>query len=250
MTHVYDDHFFDWIERHTRTSARALLPRVKEALDVRSVIDVGCGRGLWLSVWNELGVMDIIGLDGEYVDQLKLAIPIRDFIVTDLCLDWPVERRFDLAQSLEVAEHLPPTAAQSIVNQLCRFADVVLFSAARPGQGGEMHINEQEPEYWAALFANNGFAMFDWLRPALARNHQIEPHYRYNSFLYANKAGQRRLSEAALATYVPRGARTAPVKNLLFLLRLSVVRHLSVEQVNRLHRVYYRVGFFMRNLRR
>jgi hypothetical protein len=135
------------------------------------------------------------------------------------------------------------------VNQLCRLADVVLFSAARPGQGGEMHVNEQEPEYWAELFAMKGFAMFDWLRPALARNRQIEPWYRYNSFLYASEVGQKRLSDAALATYVPEGTRTTPVDDPVWRLSLSVLRHLSVEQVARLSRARYRVATLARKLR-
>jgi SAM-dependent methyltransferase len=249
-SHAYDDHFFDWVDSGARMSARALLPRVKEALDVQSVVDVGCGRGTWLSVWTELGVRDVVGLDGDYVDRSKLAIPAHAFKVTDLSHDWSVERRFDLAQSLEVAEHLPQNAARSIVNQLCSLADVVLFSAARPGQGGEMHVNEQEPEYWAELFAMNGFAMFDWLRPALARNRQIEPWYRYNSFLYASEAGQKRLSDAALTTHVPEGTRTSPVGDPIWRLRLYVLRHLSVEQVARLSRARYRVATLARRLRR
>ena len=214
-----------------------------------SVVDVGCGRGTWLSIWMELGVADVVGLDGDYVDRGKLAIPAEAFRVADLSREWAVGRRFDLAQSLEVAEHLPESAAQSMVRQLCGLADVVLFSAARPGQGGEMHVNEQEPEYWAALFAENGFAMFDWLRPALAKDRQVEPWYRYNSFLYANEAGQRCLSAAALATRVPPGTKTAPVNDPLWRLRLSVLRHLSVEQVARLSRARYRVVTLARRLR-
>src|SRR5262245_21633572 len=102
----YDDRYFDWVDSGARISARTLLPRVQAALDVQSVVDVGCGRGTWLAVWTELGVTDVVGLDGEYVDRSKLAIPAHAFAVTDLSHDWSVERRFDLAQSLEVAEHL------------------------------------------------------------------------------------------------------------------------------------------------
>jgi hypothetical protein len=197
----------------------------------------------------ELGVTDVVGVDGGYVDREKLAIPAGAFRVADLSREWAIGRRFDLAQSLEVAEHLPESAARPAVEQLCGLSDVVLFSAARPGQGGEMHVNEQEPEYWAALFGQNGFAMFDWLRPALARDRRVEPWYRYNSFLYANEAGQERLSAAALSTRVPPGTRTAPVEDPLWRLRLSVLQHLSVGQVARLSRARYRVATLARKLR-
>ena len=248
--HAYDDHFFDWVDSGARVSARALLPRVREAVDVASVVDVGCGRGTWLAVWSELGVTDIAGVDGPYVDRGKLAIPAEAFTTADLAGEWAIGRRFDLAQSLEVAEHLPESAARPLVGRLCGLADVVLFSAARPGQGGEMHVNEQEPEYWAELFAGHGFEMFDWLRPALARDRRIEPWYRYNSFLYANAAGRKRLSAAALATRVPLGARTAPVDDPLWRLRLCVLRHLSTDQVTRLSRAHYRATTLARTLRR
>jgi len=33
----------------------------------------------------------------------------------------------------------------------------VVFSAARPGQGGSDHVNEQPPEYWITRFEQNGF---------------------------------------------------------------------------------------------
>jgi SAM-dependent methyltransferase len=247
---LYDDRFFDWVDSGARTSARELLPRVQEALQVRSVVDIGCGRGTWLSVWREFGVSEILGVDGAYVDQAQLAIPTDAFKVADLSGEWSVEGRFDLAQSLEVFEHLPASAARPGIKQLCRLADVILFSAARPGQGGEFHVNEQEPEYWLKLFADEGFAMFDWLRPALAANKKIEPFYRYNAFLFANSAGRERLSAPAVASEVPRGHRTAPIDDPMWRLRLSLLRHLSVEQVTRLSRARYRLMTLSRKLLR
>jgi hypothetical protein len=51
-------------------------------------------------------------------------------------------KRFDLAISLEVAEHLPEGSAGALVSTLIEAAPVVVFSAAIKGQSGTNHINE------------------------------------------------------------------------------------------------------------
>jgi len=40
---------------------------------------------------------------------------------------------------------------------LTNHADRIVMSAARPGQGGEGHFNEQLPEYWIEKFIARGF---------------------------------------------------------------------------------------------
>src|SRR5271165_1063667 len=93
-------------------SAREVLKIVKDAhLNPKSVVDVGCGIGTWLKVWSELGAEDILGVDGDYVRQDQLLIPPDRFKAMDLSNPLALKRKFDLVQSLEVAEHLPPAAA-------------------------------------------------------------------------------------------------------------------------------------------
>jgi hypothetical protein len=57
----------------------------------------------------------------------------------------------------EVAEHLPANVASQLVSHLVSLSDVILFTAATPGQGGRHHLNEQPHSYWVALFAQLGF---------------------------------------------------------------------------------------------
>lgn len=92
-----------------------MVPLVLQLLPVRSVVDVGCGDGSWLSVFRKLGVTDILGVDGEYVDQDILQIPQDCFQALDLTKPFRLQRAFDLAISLEVAEHLPPDCAPAFV---------------------------------------------------------------------------------------------------------------------------------------
>lgn len=172
----YDAKFYSEL-RPAQESAREVLPIVFEVLKPASVVDIGCGTGHWLAAARELGVGDILGVDGPWVDKRQLAIPVEDFMVHDLATALKLERHFDLALSLEVAEHLPPSAAKTFVQNLCQAADVVVFSAAIPGQGGRRHLNEQWPAYWADLFQKFGFACYDYLRPRIWNNPGVAWYY-------------------------------------------------------------------------
>lgn len=202
MSHVYTDEFFDYIDTGARKSAQSLISLVQPWLPVQSVIDFGCGRGVWLDEWRKAGVKDICGLDGEYIELEKLAIPRDAFRPVDLTRHQELDRQFDLAHSFEVGEHLPKSAAEVLVKGLTTHADIVLFSAAVKGQGGEFHINEQPLRYWQELFSRFGYSAFDCVRPALADDRSVEPWYRYNIVLYANDVGQKKLPANVLSTRV------------------------------------------------
>jgi SAM-dependent methyltransferase len=167
-------------------SAREILPLVLDIVKPGSVIDIGCGTGNWLAIAHELGVRDILGVDGSWV-KAQLAIPSAKFIEHDLSTPLKLERRYDLALSLEVAEHLPAPAARIFVQSLCDAADVVLFSAAIPGQGGRRHLNEQWPAYWTELFADLRYHCYDFLRPKIWNNARVTWHYAQNSLIFGRR---------------------------------------------------------------
>ncbi|MCY4262184.1 MAG: hypothetical protein OXC97_02545 [Candidatus Dadabacteria bacterium] len=150
---------------------------------VRSVIDVGCGLGTWLASLIELEnrQIDILGIDGPWIDPDLLVIPEDSFLAADLSLEIPrIERRYDLAISLEVAEHLLPEKSKEFISFLVGLSDFVLFSAAIPFQGGTNHFNEQWQSYWADLFEQEGYVPVDFIRPALWKDEKISFHYRQN----------------------------------------------------------------------
>ena len=126
----------------------------------------------------------MIGVDGEWVEASKLMIPASRFVAHDLRLPLWLDRRFDLALCLEVAEHLPESAAGTLVGSLVKLADAVLFSAAVPGQGGVAHINEQWPAYWIRLFEEHGFRPADVIRSRVWENAEVEWWYAQNALLY------------------------------------------------------------------
>jgi SAM-dependent methyltransferase len=125
-TRSYTPELFDIREEGSIRSAQAILPHVNGLLHPASVVDVGCGRGCWLYVWQQLGIENVVGLDGADVEPEMLRIPLEKFVVCDLEAPPDLGRRFDLAMSVEVAEHLPPEGAESFVNFLTNPFDLVM----------------------------------------------------------------------------------------------------------------------------
>ena len=109
------------------------------------------------------------------------------------------EERFDLAITLEVAEHLPPERAAGFVEELCTLAPIVLFSAAIPDQGGTHHLNEQWPEYWVAEFSRLNYRPIDAIRPRIWTDPEIYWWYRQNCLLFVSTAGAEGQSDAESA---------------------------------------------------
>jgi SAM-dependent methyltransferase len=184
-TSTYSAAFYENQSLGSRRSADIVLPIVKSIVAPASVVDVGCGVGTWLASWRALGVADVLGLDGNWVDGAMLQIPAACFRPHDLTRPIRLERRFDLAMSLEVAEHLDERHADDFIASLVGLAPVVLFSAAIPGQGGRHHVNEQWPDYWCARFARYGYQPVDCVRRRVWTA-PIDYCYAQNTLLYAS----------------------------------------------------------------
>jgi glycosyltransferase involved in cell wall biosynthesis len=170
--------------RYTATVARAILERWFE---FHSVIDFGCGTGNWLNCFSINTDRTILGLEMETFAPYEIEIDPGLILHLDLGLYVNLQRRFDLALCVEVAEHVDPLHAPNVVENCVRHSDVVLFSAAIPGQGGLHHVNEQLPGYWAALFEKHDYAVVDRLRPQIWDDPQIPIWYRQNLLLYVRR---------------------------------------------------------------
>ncbi|GAC1431653.1 MAG: hypothetical protein NVSMB62_28660 [Acidobacteriaceae bacterium] len=184
---VYDSAFFAGLKDGSYRSARVVVPHVLSLYQPKSVVDFGCGVGTWLRVFGELGLTDVLGVDGDYVTDEMLEIPQRQFLRADLSNPIDLKRTFDLVISLEVGEHLEEERAEGYVQTLTRHGRVVLFSAAVPHQGGENHVNEQWPTYWSALFERQGFCCVDCLRPVFWKDERVDWWYRQNLLLFVEK---------------------------------------------------------------
>src|ERR1700722_16775191 len=103
---MYD---FDWHKSHgdkTSSSAAAVVGILSKSFQISSVLDIGCGDGRWLSAFKDNGARVARGVDGPWTDQSRLLIDQSDFTVHNLEKPLSMDCHFDLAMSLEVAEHV------------------------------------------------------------------------------------------------------------------------------------------------
>ena len=193
MKVTYTDTFYKEMENTNLASARAVVPLVMDLVHPHSIVDVGCGRGLWLKAFAEAGVTSIFGVDGVWVKPEDLVIPQGSFESRDFESAFTVGRTADLVVSLEVAEHIEEKVADAFVQALVAVAPVVLFSAAIPFQGGTSHVNEQWPAYWAAKFKAHGYVPVDAVRRHVWERDDVSFFYAQNILIF--------VKESELATY-------------------------------------------------
>jgi SAM-dependent methyltransferase len=153
------EYFARTVEGPAVESAGPIAESIMGGLAPGSVADVGCGTGALLEALRERGC-DVFGFEYskvalDYCRQRNLAVARFDLEKDELHSG----RTFDVAVSMEVAEHLPGSSAERYVDMLTSLAPTVVFTAAPPGQGGNDHVNEQPPEYWIAKFARRGFVL-------------------------------------------------------------------------------------------
>jgi len=234
---IYTSAFYARTER-SAAAAAAIVGIVRELVPVTSVLDAGCARGTWLSAWRRAGCEDAIGIDGNHVDRTRLLVPPQSFVETDLSQPFALGRRFDLLQCLEVAEHLPSARNRGLVDDLTAHSDVVLFSAAPPGQGGAGHINEQPYDVWRALFATNGYSAFDCIRPEISNRRDIPYWYRYNLLLYVRTGPNM----PALSGQLEVGTSVPDVSSPLFKLRKAFFQRMPAPLLDRLAEINAHFG--------
>jgi SAM-dependent methyltransferase len=186
----YSSRFYKSFHEEVAASASVIVPIALELTRARRVVDVGCGDGTWLSVFERHGASELLGLDGEYVNRAAFRVDRSHFRPMDLsqARPDPALGHFDLAVSLEVAEHLAPERAPDFVRFLTSLAPVVMFSAAIPMQDGTGHRNERWPDYWATLFETCGYAVADAIRPRIWQSAPVAAWYRQNILIYVDRS--------------------------------------------------------------
>ena len=186
-TSIYGWNFYEANQYGSFISAIEVFKYFIPKYNPSSIVDFGCGTGTWLAAAKQINRdIDVVGVDGDYVDRNMLMINKKEFLPRDLTRELDLKRKFDLAMSLEVAEHLDEKYADVFVDTLCRHSDIILFSAAHLGQGGDGHINEQPIEYWINKFEKRDYVWND-IREIFKNNDDIEPWYKDNISLFIKR---------------------------------------------------------------
>lgn len=126
------------------------------------VLDIGCGAGYIIeaihSMHPSIGVKAVEGVSG-CIGVMHADIR-KSLTILDVSKPFYLGNKYDLVICLEVGEHLAPEASDTLINNIFNHVHptrYVYFSAATPGQGGHMHLNEQPHSYWISKFNARGF---------------------------------------------------------------------------------------------
>lgn len=149
ISHDYDKKFFEMHEQW-KDEYELVALSILENLEFETVVDLGCGNGFILSYLEQNG-KDVDGIDGS-ANATFPGVEVID-ISKPICIG-----KYDLVICSEVAEHIEEKYADTLIDNICNASNgLIFFSAATPGHGGHLHINEQEHEYWINKFQKRGF---------------------------------------------------------------------------------------------
>ena len=149
----YDD--YTWDNDQWRSFFMSVADRLVGSLDPRTVLDVGCARGLLVQAFA------VQGIDSRGVDISEHAIDsahpdVRERLSVASATE-PIEGRYDLVTCIEVLEHMSAQDAQKAIDNMTAVTDRILFSSS-PGDHDEpTHINTHPTDQWVAWFAERGF---------------------------------------------------------------------------------------------
>ena len=149
----YDN--YTWDNEQWRSFFLVIADRIVGITNPRTILDVGCARGLLVQALAQRGV-DAHGIDISEHAIASAHEDVRDRLRVASATE-PLEGRVDLITCIEVLEHMSPVDAQRAIDSMTAATDVVLFSSS-PGDHDEpTHVNTRPTAQWAAWFAERGF---------------------------------------------------------------------------------------------
>lgn len=201
QTVAYSSEYFE--DGIFNTDYQTLASVIVELYHPKKLVEFGCGPGHLSRELAKLGV-EVTAVDGysqPNFDGLAVEFYTLDLNNAAAISNYFVGKQFDLAISLEVAEHLQPESSSNLVEWLTKVAPIVIFSAAVLGQGGHGHINLQSREYWHSKFTQCDFVIADRVREKLRLFTSVAPWYRHNviDYVYAQHT-----QAPALGDVIPR----------------------------------------------
>lgn len=133
---------FDHIADEEAAPAARLVKWISSALPAGTVLDIGCGPGIYVDALRTFGI-SARGID---VDARVYG---KEHLRYQSLFDLEPEDVADTVICLEVAEHIEQSQADQVVQKVVgAVKKTLIWTAAQPGQGGIGHINCQPKSYW------------------------------------------------------------------------------------------------------
>lgn len=126
------------------------------SLNVRSVLDVGCGEGHCMAFFSRYGCK-VKGVDGSLIARKSSMLPechdVHDFV------DGPYtpSSSYDLVWCCEFVEHVEERYASNVLDTFKYAKKFIMLTHAVPGQPGWHHVNCRPTEYWIGKLEQTGY---------------------------------------------------------------------------------------------
>jgi hypothetical protein len=133
----------------------AIADRIVSDIQPGTVLDAGCAWGFLVEALRQRDV-EAFGVDISDYAMQNVHPEVQPYCWIGSVAE-PFPQKYDLIVCIEVLEHLPQAQAEQAVQNFCLHSDSVLFSSTPFDYKEATHFNVQLPEYWAELFARQGF---------------------------------------------------------------------------------------------
>lgn len=128
---------------------------VMERFGVKSVLDVGSGRGyLPLFLTNKYHI-PVIGIEGLPFNVESAVYPLTQWDLTQGAFK---SSQVDLVTCVEVVEHIEEKYIDNLLDTLS-LGKYILMTHALPGTNGDYHVNEKNDQYWVDKLATRGYGL-------------------------------------------------------------------------------------------
>jgi glycosyltransferase involved in cell wall biosynthesis/2-polyprenyl-3-methyl-5-hydroxy-6-metoxy-1,4-benzoquinol methylase len=140
---------FDNIDSEETPFAKRLAKYVKDEINPKTILDIGCGPGTYVYSFRNNGI-DAQGLDIDDRVHGKQYLKYQSlFDITD--------EKADTVICLEVAEHIEKEREDEVIQKVVSTVQhTLIWTAAAIGQGGIGHINCKDKEEWSEKITKAG----------------------------------------------------------------------------------------------
>jgi len=171
MSDEYSRSYYQAIEREEMPQACEIARKITQFYKPQSVIDLGCGTGMYLS--NFIFVPKRLGVD---ISPVAFELhPEENLQVIDLSKPQEFEK-YDVGICFEVLEHIDQQFADIAIDNICKASDKLILTAALPFQPGLNHVNCQPQKYWEDKLVARGYKRNYFNEYWLAQSVSTVPH--------------------------------------------------------------------------